>query len=237
MATFGDMSFTTWGFCITVACIFLGAFKVVASGEMLTGNLRLHPVDLLGRMAPLAMVQCLILSFFLAETEEIGGRWETEFNPAVNATPVVVVVFSGAMAFSLNISSLMANKMTSPLTLCITANVKQVLMILFSTVIFGTEISVMNGLGIAIVLGGSANYSYICVNEKAAGTKKESSGKERTPEEIEEGQQLLSHKQQGVYNGDKSMELDIIMKSASTNELKTRSPLSSIGNNPKIEMI
>ncbi len=145
-------------------------------------------------MAPKAALQCLILACLTGEVTSIASRWATELSPAVSMWPTFGVVSTGVMSFSLNISSLVSNKLTSALTLCIAANVKQVLMILLATVIFDIPVSVLNGSGIGVVLIGSAYYSWVSMQEKTGG-----GGTEAAPAKVEkdddEGVSLINNKE------------------------------------------
>ena len=53
----------------------LMALKAVVGGELLTGDLKLHEIDLLSKICPLALVQCLVVSIATREVAEIMGRW------------------------------------------------------------------------------------------------------------------------------------------------------------------
>jgi hypothetical protein len=162
LAFLGDISTSMIGALYTMACIFMAALKAVASGELLTGDLKLHPIDLLSKMCPFALIMCLFIAILQGEVYELMSRWE---EIVVSSAPLVVLI-SGFLSFGLNVSSFTANKYTSPLTLCIAANVKQVLLVLFGTMIFQDQVPFVNGLGIVIVLAASFRYGLIALSEK-----------------------------------------------------------------------
>ena len=62
LAFYGDMSFTTIGAFYTLLCVVLAALKAVVGGELLTGDLKLHEIDLLSKMCPLALLQIGLVS-------------------------------------------------------------------------------------------------------------------------------------------------------------------------------
>lgn len=85
-------------------------------------ELQLPPLDLLSRMAPLACVQMLFFAFASGEVTKLQSNWEE----LSRGWALWLVALTGVGSFSLNLCSLQANKVTSPLTLSIMANVKQV---------------------------------------------------------------------------------------------------------------
>jgi hypothetical protein len=122
LAFYGDMSFTAIGVFYTGACVLLAAAKAVVGGELLSGDLKLHEMDLLLKMCPLAFLWIGLASVLTGEAYAISQRWE---DILMSSAPLVVLL-TGVLSFFLNVSSFLANKVTSPLTLCIAANVKQV---------------------------------------------------------------------------------------------------------------
>jgi uncharacterized membrane protein len=68
------------------------------------------------------------------------------------------LLLNGVIAFGLNIVSFTANKKTSALTMTVAGNVKQVLSIILSIVIFDYVINEMNTFGIVLTLLGGVWY-------------------------------------------------------------------------------
>lgn len=167
MACYGDLEYTWIGLALTILAIILAASKAIVSGLVLTGSMRMHPVDLISRMAPLALLWAGLLSMGTGELTEIAARW----TPLYEANAITMVMITGVLSFSLNLTSFYSNAATSPLSLCIAGNVKQVVVIVLSIVLFNTTVTPFNGCGILLVCIGGAQYSYVSHLESQSGRK------------------------------------------------------------------
>eukprot|EP01087_Luapelamoeba_hula_P010623 TRINITY_DN2818_c2_g1_i2.p1 TRINITY_DN2818_c2_g1~~TRINITY_DN2818_c2_g1_i2.p1 ORF type:complete len:339 (-),score=39.30 TRINITY_DN2818_c2_g1_i2:3-1019(-) len=154
----GDVEVTMLGLFYTIFGSFLSALKVVLCNKFLVGSYKMDPVDLLMRISPLAFVQIMILVYFY-EFEELYARWD-DFTQ--DSGYVWSMVWTTAlMAFLLNITNFYANQYTSPLTLTVGGNVKQVITIVLSIAIFSTQVTWLSSVGMVVCTCGAAMYSMV----------------------------------------------------------------------------
>ncbi|SCZ99285.1 BZ3500_MvSof-1268-A1-R1_Chr3-1g05925 [Microbotryum saponariae] len=161
-ATYGDYSFTAWGFILTLLGTLLAALKTITTNRVQVGRLKLHPLDLLIRMSPLAFVQCVVAGYLSGELDKVRIYGATE----MTRHKAIALATNGAIAFGLNVVSFTANKKTSALTMTVAANVKQVLTIGLAVLIFNVTLNLMNVFGIILTLGGGAWYAFVEFKEK-----------------------------------------------------------------------
>lgn len=79
------------------------------------GRLKLHPLDLLVRMSPLAFMQCVICAWYSGELERVRIYGATE----MTQRKATALLMNGVIAFGLNVVSFTANKKTSALTMTV----------------------------------------------------------------------------------------------------------------------
>ncbi|KAL6049632.1 Integral membrane protein [Balamuthia mandrillaris] len=152
----GDVEYTALGFFVTTFGSFLSALKVVVCNKFLVGKYKMNPFDLLVRVSGPALLQMLVLSYFL-EWEGIQSKWEQVKDVRVLSS----IFLSGVMAFLLNVTNFYTNQLTSPLTLTVAGNVKQIITIILSIVIFQNIVTATSGIGMVITIFGAAIYSYL----------------------------------------------------------------------------
>ncbi|ORX51338.1 TPT-domain-containing protein [Hesseltinella vesiculosa] len=162
-ATIGEYDYTILGFLLTVLGTMLAAVKTIVTNRVQVGRLKLHPLDLLLRMSPLAFIQCVFYSYTTGELQRVREFCHDNMTMSLAAGLFV----NGAIAFALNIVSFTANKKTSALTMTVAGNVKQVLSIILAVIIFKLNINLTNSFGIALTLLGGAWYGNVEMTEKA----------------------------------------------------------------------
>lgn len=100
-ATYGDYYFTTWGLCLTLLGTLLAAMKTIVTNMILVGRLKLHPLDLLLRMSPLAFAQCIFASWYTGELQQVRAYGATE----MDTNKFLGLAINGMIAFALNVVS------------------------------------------------------------------------------------------------------------------------------------
>lgn len=161
LASYGDLSATTLGFFMTLLGTLLAAVKTVATNRLQTAGLHFTALELLHRMSPIACMQSLIVAYATGEFDHFEPR-------VLGVKGLVILATNGIIAFGLNVASFEANKRSGALTMTIAANVKQVLTVVLSVIIWRVPIGAMNACGIAVTLLGGAWYGRVELMGKTA---------------------------------------------------------------------
>ena len=149
----GEVNFHPLGFVLLLTATLTRALKSILQGLLLSApEERLDPLELLYHMAPRAGAALLVWSA-LMERHVLAD--------ASVRQPMLwlCVGASSVVAFLLNLSQFVVTKRTSAVTLQVLGNVKVVLSIGVSLLIFGNPVSMWSAAGCVITLAGVAAYN------------------------------------------------------------------------------
>ena len=82
-------------------------------------------------------------------TAEVSNFKREVFSGHLSMSTFLLILINGLTSFGLNVVSFTANKKTGALTMTVAANVKQVLTIVLSTVLFRLKVGMWNTFGMS----------------------------------------------------------------------------------------
>jgi len=155
LASWTEAEFDVTGFWAALFASIITAAITVVSGILLV--VKLDSINLLHLMAPISFLMLVPACVYTGELEGIIYNWY----PTCTSADITILFVSGLIAFLLNVSTFLVIGATSALSFNIAGNFKVILSILFSVIIFHTNISFLNGMGIAAAIVGVAFYNYV----------------------------------------------------------------------------
>uniref|UniRef100_A0A0E0KXY2 Sugar phosphate transporter domain-containing protein n=1 Tax=Oryza punctata TaxID=4537 RepID=A0A0E0KXY2_ORYPU len=155
IATGGEPSFHLFGFIMCIGATAARALKTVLQGILLSSEEeKLNPMDLLGYMAPVAVI-LLIPATFIMERNVLSmvtalAREDPSF--------IWILLCNSSLAYFVNLTNFLVTKHTSPLTLQVLGNAKGAVAVVVSILIFRNPVTFMGMLGYGITVAGVVLY-------------------------------------------------------------------------------
>lgn len=140
LASVTELEFHMGGFIAALTSCVLTGLKFVLSAQMLQGRYKLDSINMLYYMAPPSI--CVLFPFAVALEYSKVVEWVNE--PQRSTFELGLLVLSGVVSFILNVSLFVVLKATSSVTVTVAGNVKTVLVIGVSILIFQNAVTPTN---------------------------------------------------------------------------------------------
>lgn len=157
LASVTELEFHMGGFIAALTACFLTGLKFVLSSQMLAGRYKLDSINLLYYMAPPSAALLLPVCLFLERSNV--QAWVTDEQRT--STDFFLLLLSGIMSYILNVTLFIVLKATSSVTVTVAGNIKTVLVIGVSIMIFKNPVTIVNIIGCLIAIGGCCWYGLI----------------------------------------------------------------------------
>ncbi|PSR83242.1 duf250 domain protein membrane protein [Coniella lustricola] len=151
IASFGEIKFNMIGFIYQMAGVAFEATRLTMVQRLLSGaEFKMDPLVSLYYFAPV----CAAMNFVVALVWEVPKVSMAE----VYNVGLFTFMLNGMVAFGLNVSVVLLIGKTSSLVLTLCGVLKDVLLVVASMIIWGTEVSGLQFFGYSIALGGMVYY-------------------------------------------------------------------------------
>ncbi|KAF7917990.1 uncharacterized protein EAE98_010018 [Botrytis deweyae] len=153
----------------TILCLLgalLSACKTLSTNSLQT-HLAIPALTIIHHVAPLAGIQATIWSYMNGEIDEFLVKHISSTSSPLSTSHfgIILILINGLVAFLLNWSSFTTNKKAGALTMAVLGNIKQVISIAISIVIFRDANASVTGFahifGMILALGGGFLYSLV----------------------------------------------------------------------------
>lgn len=157
LASCTELQFHLGGFIAALTACFLTGLKFVLSSQMLAGRYKLDSINLLYYMAPPSAAFLAPICLLLERQSVI--QWLSD--PSRTNNDYLLLLFSGVVSYILNVTLFIVLKATSSVTVTVAGNVKTVLVIGVSILMFKNPVTAINMFGCLVAISGCCWYGLI----------------------------------------------------------------------------